>query len=135
VALITGEGVRWQWALAPLTLMLMAGFTAGAAMLMARGTSIWRDLHNLLPYILRMWMYFAGVFFAVHVRYQDRPEFIKLIAFYNPAAVYFQMMRASFLKDEPVDALTLGWGVAWAIIFLIAGTIVFWRGEESYGSA
>jgi ABC-type polysaccharide/polyol phosphate export permease len=61
----TGEGVRWQWALAPLTLALMACFTAGAAMLMARGTSIWRDLHNLLPYILRMWMYFAGGAFLV----------------------------------------------------------------------
>jgi teichoic acid transport system permease protein len=135
VALITGEGVRWQWAMAPLTLVLMAGFTAGAAMLMARASSIWRDLHNLLPYILRMWMYFAGVFFAVRVRYEGQPELIKVIAFYNPAAVYFEMMRASFLQDESVDGLTLFWGVAWAVIFLIAGTIIFWRGEESYGSA
>ena len=135
VALSTGEGVRWQWALAPLTLLLMAAFTAGAAMMAARGTSIWPDVHNFLPFGLRMWMYFAGVFFAVQIRYADKPEVLRLIAFYNPPAVYFQMMRAAFLREATVDGLVLFWGVAWAIIFLVAGTIIFWRGEESYGSA
>ncbi len=135
VALITSEGVRWQWVMAPLTLVLMAGFTAGAAMMAARGTAIWPDVNSFLPFFLRMWMYFAGVFFAVHVRYADKPEFIKLIAFYNPPAIYFEMMRASFLHENTVTGLELFWGVAWAVIFLVAGTIIFWRGEESYGSA
>jgi len=135
VALITREGVRWQWVMAPLTLALMAAFTAGAAMLAARTTTIWPDFNSLLPFGLRMWMYFAGVFFAVQVRYADKPEVVRLVAFYNPPAVYFQMMRASFLHEYTVDGLMLFWAVAWAIIFLIAGTIVFWHGEESYGSA
>jgi teichoic acid transport system permease protein len=135
VALITGEGLRWQWIFGPVDLILMCAFACGAAMLVARGTSRWRDLHDLLPFGLRMWMYFAGVFFSVEVRYANQAQWIQAIAFYNPAAVYLEIMRYAFVAGSTPNWLTWFWAVAWAVGFLILGTIVFWGGEESYGNA
>jgi teichoic acid transport system permease protein len=135
IGLITREGIRWQWVFGPLDLILMAAFASGAAMLAARGTSRWRDLHDLLPFALRMWMYFAGVFFSVEVRYAGQPQWIQAIAFYNPAAVYLEIMRYAFMAGPAPIWLTWFWAVIWAVGFLILGTIVFWSGEESYGNA
>jgi hypothetical protein len=27
------------------------------------------------------------------------------------------------------------WAVAWAVIFIVLGSVVFWRAEEHYGNA
>jgi teichoic acid transport system permease protein len=134
VVLIKGEGFRWQWVMAPIDLILMAGFSSGAAMIAAWATSRWRDINDLLPFVLRMWMYFAGIFFDVHVRYKHAPHFIQVLAYYNPAACYLEIMRHSFLHTVPVDKLVYMWAVIWAIVFLIIGTLVFWRAEERYGN-
>jgi teichoic acid transport system permease protein len=133
VVLIKGEGIRWQWVEGPLCLVLMACFGSGAAMIAAWATSRWRDIDALLPFVLRMWMYFAGIFFSVHVRYKNAPHVIQVLAYYNPAAVYLQIMRHAFLKSVVIDELTIVWAVIWAVLFLAVGTVVFWRAEERYG--
>jgi teichoic acid transport system permease protein len=135
VALVTGERVRWQWVLAPICLAFMACFASGAAMIAAWATAKWRDIDDLLPFGIRMWMYFAGIFFDVHVRYAGKPHFVQVVAFYNPAAVYLQIMRYSFLHAVGMTPLVLIWAVVWAIVFLCLGTVVFWRAEASYGGA
>ena len=91
-------------------------------MLAARAVARWRDVHDLLPFILRMWMYFAGVFFSVGIRYANAPHFVQVIAFYNPAAVYLQIMRFAFLDGTPVSWLIWFWAVVWAIGTVIIGT-------------
>ena len=135
MALITKEGVRWQWVVGPVDLVLMGCFAAGAAMLAARAVARWRDVKDLLPFLLRMWMYFAGVFFSVGIRYADAPHWAQVLAEYNPAAVYLQIMRFAFLNGTPVSWLIWFWAVVWAIGTVIIGAVVFWRGEETYGSA
>lgn len=135
VVLLTGEGVRWQWVFAPPCLALMGLFCSGAAMLAAWATSRWRDIGDLLPFVLRMWMYFTGIFFNVHVRYAHAPHFIQVLAYYNPGAVYLQIMRYAFLGSIPISNLVLFWAVVWAAVFLAIGTVVFWRAEERYGYA
>lgn len=135
VVLITHEHVRWQWLLAPVCLCFMACFASGASMIAAWGTARWRDVDALLPFMIRMWMYFAGIFFDVHVRYHAAPHFIQVLAFYNPAAVYLQTMRFAFLHGMPMNWLVLMWDAVWGIGVLAIGTVVFWRAEESYGNA
>jgi teichoic acid transport system permease protein len=134
VVLIKGEGIRWQWIEAPFCLLLMACFGSGTAMIAAWAVTRWRDVNDLLPFVLRMWMYFAGIFFDVHVRYQNAPHFIQVLAFYNPAAVYLQIMRHAFVDAVVIDRLVIVWAVVWAVFFLVVGTVVFWRGEERYGN-
>jgi teichoic acid transport system permease protein len=135
VVLLTHERVRITWLLAPACLLLMACFASGAAMVAAWATARWKDVNDLLPFIIRMWMYFAGIFFDVHVRYHKAPHFIQILAYYNPAACYLQTMRHAFVHSVPINGLVLMWDVVWAISVLLLGTIVFWRAEESYGDA
>jgi teichoic acid transport system permease protein len=133
VVLIKGEGIRWQWVEAPICLLLMACFSSGTSMIAAWATARWKDVNDLLPFILRMWMYFAGIFFDVHVRYKHAPHFIQMLAYYNPAAVYLQLMRHAFVHTVVIDKLVIIWAFVWAFFFLFVGTIVFWRAEARYG--
>jgi teichoic acid transport system permease protein len=135
VALITGEGFRWQWILGPMDVILMGVFAAGAAMLAGWATSRWPDFGDLLPFLLRMWMYFTGIFFDVHIRYKHAPHIIQLIAYYNPGAVYLQIMRHAFIGSVPIDNLVWVWAFVWAVLFIVVGSVVFWRAEERYGNA
>lgn len=128
-----------SWVLAVPALVLQFLFNAGVAMVMARVGSKIPDMAQLMPFLLRTWMYGSGVMFSIHHMTgpdSNVPSWVGTLLQANPAAVYIDLMRfalidsfdGSMLPDH-VWAMALGW----ALVAGIGGFIYFWKAEETYG--
>src|SRR4029079_18818512 len=62
IVLVTGEPLTFQWLLVIPILVLQTMFNAGLAMGMARLGSKITDLKQIMPFIMRTWLYASGVF-------------------------------------------------------------------------
>lgn len=141
VAILLGFGQfpSWSWLLIFPTLMCQFLFNTGLALIMARAGSKTPDLAQLMPFVMRTWMYASGVMFPLEYMLQKRanaPEWAVNILQANPAAVYMDLMRFAFIdgytaSDLPphVWALALGW----AVLLAVGGFVFFWKSEERYG--
>ncbi|MGN9844481.1 ABC transporter permease [Nonomuraea sp. H19] len=133
---ITGEPPTWFWLMIPVVLVLQTLFNIGAGLIMARLGASLRDLSQLLPFIMRTWLYASGVFFAIHdkvVNSAGMPEWVATVMYLNPAASYIEWMRDILIRDHNPPQLVWASCLGWAAIALTAGTWYFWRAEDRYG--
>ncbi|MEU3659532.1 ABC transporter permease [Streptomyces sp. NPDC032940] len=128
-----------SWVLTVPALVLQFVFNAGVSLAMARLGARFPDIAQLMPFLLRTWMYGSGVMFSIdHMTGPDSglPSWVGTVLQLNPAVVYIDLMRfalidtfgASHLPPH-VWALALGWALAAGI----GGFIYFWKAEETYG--
>ncbi|MFJ1992665.1 ABC transporter permease [Streptomyces asiaticus] len=126
------------WLLIVPTLALQFVFNTGLSLIVARLGAKTPDLAQLLPFILRTWMYASGVMFplARTLEHAGASGWISDVMLANPAAVYMDLMRYALINDYPssnlpphVWALALGW----AVLFGVGGFVYFWKAEEQYG--
>lgn len=132
VELATGEVVSWHWALIPLVAVLQLAFNLGLAMFTARATTHFRDMEQLLPFLLRLWFYMSGVLYPLS-RVGDALGGVWQTLFEaNPASVYIELGRSALLENAapPVDWLV---GLGWALASVVLGTIFFRQREMEYG--
>ncbi|AKZ56076.1 ABC transporter integral membrane protein [Streptomyces ambofaciens ATCC 23877] len=128
-----------SWVLAVPALVLQFVFNAGVALVMARVGSKIPDMAQLMPFLLRTWMYGSGVMFSIHHMTgpdSGLPSWIGPLLQVNPAVVYIDLMRFALIDSfgggmlpDHVWALALGW----ALVAGIGGFIYFWKAEETYG--
>ncbi|GAA2424510.1 ABC transporter permease [Streptomyces macrosporus] len=129
----------WSWLLVVPILALQLLFNTGLAMIMARLGSKTPDLAQLMPFVMRTWMYASGVMFPLEYMLRERtsaPEWLVIAAQVNPAAVYMDLMRFALidgytLSDLPPYAWALAAG--WAVLIGVGGFVFFWKAEERYG--
>ncbi|WP_402466742.1 ABC transporter permease [Isoptericola aurantiacus] len=131
--------VTWYWLLLPCIVALIWVFNTGLAFIMARVVAITPDLDNIISFVMRFAMYGSGVIFPV-THYVDRlPDGVEAvldpILTYQPIAVFLYVARSILMQEEsiPPDAWMWLWATLWAVVTLVFGFIVFWRGEERYG--
>ncbi|MFD9811884.1 ABC transporter permease [Streptomyces sp. NPDC059080] len=134
-----GHYPSMSWLLVFPTLVLQYVFNTGLAMIMARAGAKTPDLAQLLPFLMRTWMYASGVMYNLteQLRNKHAAEWLINLLASNPASVYIDLMRYSLLghgfnhADLPphVWALALGW----ALLIGAAGFVYFWKAEERYG--
>jgi len=127
----TGEPVRADWLLLPPAVVLLFAFCAGAGMLAARLVSASRDMLNLIPVSVRLLRYVSGVFFSI-TAYAGH-GWISLVLQYQPVSVYLNLVRSLMLAEDKQDPLLWLFAVVWAAVFLIVGSLTFWRAEHRYG--
>ncbi|MDN3249846.1 ABC transporter permease [Streptomyces mutabilis] len=128
-----------SWVLAVPALVLQFLFNAGVSLFMARVGSKIPDAAQLMPFLLRTWMYASGVMFSIdHMTGPDSglPSWVGTVLQLNPAVVYIDLMR--FALIDTFDASHLPphvWALAlgWALVAGIGGFIYFWKAEETYG--
>lgn len=129
--------VTWAWLLYPAALLIVLGMSVGIAMLTARMVHAVRDLANLMPLVVRLLRYVSGVFFSLELQIEriGAEGVLALALQYQPAAVALDVVRETIWNARGLDPLT--WAVAsgWALLFLVLGFVVFWRGEGGYGRA
>ena len=129
--LLSGGSVRWTWLIIVPIFLLQTMFNAGAALVAARATSMFKDVKNLLPFIFRLLFYCSGVLFSVEAYIKSE---IGLFLFnLNPIYGVISLSRWAIL-GEPVDMLVVPFLVAWAFIALSGGFIWFRRAEATYGA-
>jgi teichoic acid transport system permease protein len=133
LVLVTGEPVTWLWLLIPVALSLQLVFNIGASLFMARIGAFVRDMNQLLPFILRTWLYASGVFYSITDRTADLPEILRWALEFNPAAAYIEFMRDLLIYERFPERWAWTTCIFWAVFALIVGFWYFWRAEERYG--
>ena len=129
---------RWTWLLVVPVLALQYVFNTGLAMVFARLGSDTPDLAQLMPFILRTWMYASGVMFPLYYMMEraNAPTWVADTVAMNPAAVYMDLMRYALMGDIPDSNLPpFVWLLAlgWAVLVGAFGFVFFWKAEERYG--
>jgi teichoic acid transport system permease protein len=136
ICLATGEPITLDLVYLLPALLLQSLFNLGLAFGLARLGAKMSDLKQLLPYLLRTWMYCSGVLYSVKVFAVHLPDWAVHIAHANPALVYIELVRYSLMEDVPL-ASDFGelWvmGAAWALASCLVGFLYFWRAEPEYG--
>ncbi|MCZ0985675.1 MULTISPECIES: ABC transporter permease [Streptomyces] len=136
VAIGFGSYPSLSWLLIVPVLVLQFLFNTGLALIVARMGAKTPDLAQLMPFILRTWMYTSGVMFSINKMMEGRSELAVRLLQVNPAAVYMDLMR--FALIDGYDASNLPphvWAIAlfWAVVVFAGGFVYFWKAEERYG--
>ena len=136
IILLTGEPITVEWLLIVPILLLQALFNAGLALFAARLGAKLIDIKQLIPFIMRIWMYSSAVLYPVQ-RFSDHLSGWKLaLVEANPLLVYIELMRHALMEDvELASPPGVLWAqaVAWALVVGTLGYVYFWRGEKGYG--
>ncbi|WP_019871506.1 ABC transporter permease [Salinispora oceanensis] len=138
IVLATGEPLTLRWLLIAPTLLLQTIFNIGLTMVMARIGSKITDLKQVMPFVLRTWLYASGVLYPVVLFRDHLPQWAATLLEANPALIYIELARYSLLEsnqDNLVNPPTQLWlmALAWAAAMGIGGFVYFWRGEKEYG--
>ncbi|MEU9961409.1 ABC transporter permease [Streptomyces sp. NPDC050982] len=139
ILLCVGVPVSVSWLLAVPALALQFVFNAGVAMIMARMGAKTPDIAQLMPFVLRTWMYVSGVMWSIDkvlTAHQDMPHIVLVALECNPAAVYIDLMRFALIDTFHASQLphhVWALAVGWALLAGVGGFIYFWKAEETYG--
>ena len=136
IVLITHEPITVEWLFIVPILVLQAIFNAGLALGGARLGSKFTDIKQLIPFLMRIWLYGSAVLYPVQ-RFQDHLSGWKLtLVEANPLLVFIELMRHALMEGVKLaGAPRVLWiqAVVWEIVVGIGGFVYFWRGEKGYG--
>lgn len=136
VAVGFGSYPTLSWLLVVPALAMQFLFNMGLALVMARMGSKTPDLAQLMPFVMRTWMYASGVMFSIPVMLADKPQWIADVLQYNPAAIYMDLVRFALIDgygSENLPQHVWAVGLAWSLLVGVVGFVYFWKAEERYG--
>ncbi|QHC24437.1 ABC transporter permease [Streptomyces sp. GS7] len=133
-----GQVPTLAWLLVIPALALQFVFNTGLAMVMARLGSKTPDLAQLMPFIMRTWMYASGVMFSIDLIMKGKhvPHIVEVLLYANPAAVYIDLVRFALIdsfKAHQLPPHVWAFAAGWAVLAGVAGFVYFWKAEERYG--
>jgi teichoic acid transport system permease protein len=105
--LAKGEPLTWHWLLVVPALALLTMFNAGIGMFAARTGARVNDFAQLLPFLMRTWLYLSGVIYSVQLFVAEHAQnhgWVTTLVQANPAAVYITLIRQSLLKSQRESA-------------------------------
>ncbi|MET8147295.1 ABC transporter permease [Actinoplanes sp. NPDC049668] len=131
-----GEPITWEWLLIVPAFLLQSIFNAGLAMFTARLGSKVADFKQLVPFLMRIWLYGSAVLYPVQ-QFTDHLSGWKLaLVQANPLLIFIELMRHALMEDvtlaAPAPVLWLQ-AIGWTVLVGLGGYIYFWRGEKGYG--
>ena len=100
IVLATGEPITWYWLMVLPAIALQTLFNVGVGFILARIGAGVEDVSQLIPFIVRTWMYASGVMFfipALSTLYLHAK--LSYLMQINPAAVYIALVRNSLLTS------------------------------------
>lgn len=119
--LLPGSAIVW---LVP-AVGLHAVFNFGVAAITARLVVPFRDVNNLVPYLLRLWLYLSPIIYSI-----DRvPEAFRGFFMLNPLVPILALYRTA-LMGAPIDASTVQLAAGWAFGLAALGVWLFVRFEN-----
>lgn len=131
VLLATGERPQLAWLLLFPVLVMQLLFNTGIALLAARATTHFRDIEQILPFALRLWLYFSGVFYSVE-RFASHPAVIA-VARANPLNAVLTLARGALLEGSSMPMWAWTSAGIWTGVALAGGMVFFVRREHRYG--
>lgn len=124
------------WLLVVPALGLQALFNFGLAMVVARLAFHFADVNNVVPHVLRMWMYVSGLFFTKEfvVEHVGAPHPLVAAFSWNPAYAHMSLVRGALIDGhfiEPMHWLVAG---VWGVAAFVLGLFFFRAKDIEYGS-
>src|SRR6266851_782199 len=104
---ITREPVTWDWLLVIPALALLTIFNAGLALFAARTGARINDFAQLLPFLMRTWLYISGVIYSVQVfvaQHSQNHGWVTTLLQLNPAAIFITLVRNALLAKQRASA-------------------------------
>jgi len=98
ILVLTGEPITWYWLLAIPALLLQTIFNVGIGLATARLGSTVNDFSQLLPFLMRTWLYVSGVLFQISTLAIKR-EYVAILQI-NPVAIYITLVREAVLQTQ-----------------------------------
>ena len=132
LAVVMGQYPNPRWLALPVFLLIQSGFNLGAAMIVARLNDGFRDVAQIVPFILRLGTYVSGVMFPMDTITKQMGSKAQLFVTLNPFANQIDLYRWSFL-GTPISAQTLVISCAWSVFTLLWGFRFFRKAELRYG--
>jgi teichoic acid transport system permease protein len=146
IVLAFGEPLTLRWLLLVPVLLMQLFFNVGISLALARVGAFNRDINQLLPFLMRTWLYFSGIIYSVSALKQKdtivHHPWIGQLLDANPGYVFVELSRYCLLDSyrgyvhEKLHEHTthLWWyGLGWAVVMFIVGFWYFYRAEERYG--
>jgi teichoic acid transport system permease protein len=105
--LAEGEPLTWDWLLVVPALALLTMFNAGIGMFAARTGARVNDFAQLLPFLMRTWLYLSGVIYSVQLfvaEHSQNHAWATTLLQLNPAAIFITLVRQSLLNTQRESA-------------------------------
>ncbi len=107
LVLAKGEPLTWDWLLVVPALALLTMFNAGIGMFAARTGARVNDFAQLLPFLMRTWLYLSGVIYSIQLFVAEHAQnhgWVTTLLQLNPAAIYITLVRQSLLESQRLSA-------------------------------
>ncbi|WP_233502199.1 MULTISPECIES: ABC transporter permease [unclassified Collinsella] len=121
----------WHLILLPVCLFLLMLFCMGLGMMLSALTVFFRDIMHLWSVVITAWTYLTPIFWTTDFIGQ-MPHVVRIIMYANPMYNYIQFMRDIFLFQTTPTFFTVGMCVAWAVVALVLGYVVFHSSEHKF---
>ncbi len=115
----------WQILLAPVMILITACFALGCGLIISVLTAKYRDLDNIMQFLLRLFMFAAPVVYPASLV----PQKYKFIFWINPLTPVIEIFRSSFLKPQPLPLGFFMLSLLTTCLVLITGIILFNKRE------
>jgi lipopolysaccharide transport system permease protein len=115
----------WQILLAPVMILITSCFALGCGLIISVMTAKYRDLDNIMQFMLRLFMFAAPVVYPASLI----PQRYKFIFWLNPLTPVIEIFRSSFLKPHPIPTGYLLLSIITTFIILMTGIILFNKRE------
>jgi lipopolysaccharide transport system permease protein len=117
--------LSWQILLAPLMIVIAACFALGCGLIVSVLTAKYRDLDNIMLFMLRLFMFAAPVVYPASLI----PQKYKFFFWLNPLTPVIEIFRTSFFKPQALPLPYLFLSIITTLIVLITGIILFNKRE------
>jgi lipopolysaccharide transport system permease protein len=111
--------------LLPILLLQTAIFALGAGLIISVITAKYRDLDNIINFLMRLFMFVSPIVYPVSII----PEKYKFIFWMNPLTAVIETFRAAFFSNHPVNVKYLLLSAINSLILLFAGLVLFHKRE------
>jgi len=130
IVLFSGEPVTVEWLLIFPALFLQSIFNAGMAMGVARLGAKVHDIRQLIPFIMRIWMYGSAVLYPVTNFTAHLHGWKLALVEANPLLVFIELIRHALMENVKLagdPGMLWAEAAAWTIVVGIGGYVYFWR--------
>ena len=107
LVLAKGEPLTWHWLLVIPALALLTMFNAGIGLFAARTGARVNDFAQLLPFLMRTWLYLSGVIYSIQLfvaQHSQHYRWLTTLLQLNPAAIFITLVRNALLATQRASA-------------------------------
>jgi teichoic acid transport system permease protein len=127
IHVVSGAPITQALLVIPLLLVVQATANLGLALLFSTATAYFKDVSNLLNYLLRLLTFATPVVYPVAILTPS----IKAILSWNPLFALFSAYQSAITGQVPSASL-IAQSIFWAVLLLGSGAWVFLRHERSF---